>query len=107
MLAVRVFALVSMRRLRWLVFQLTTPCIAGLVSQQKNRFLNDGFDLDLTYITSRIIAMSWPGDGGEGAASTHPLACTCLGRAHHLTEVYTNPLIDFTSFKLVYRAVVA
>jgi hypothetical protein len=42
-------------------------CCAGLVSQHKKRFQKDDFDLDLSYITDRVIAMSWPGDGAEGA----------------------------------------
>eukprot|EP00892_Ulva_mutabilis_P004328 jgi/Ulvmu1/2267/UM013_0114.1 len=40
--------------------------IRRLVSRHKIRFQNEEFDLDLTYITDRIIAMSWPGDGAEG-----------------------------------------
>lgn len=33
------------------------------VSGKKNRFNTEGFDLDLTYITPRVIAMSLPGEG--------------------------------------------
>lgn len=36
------------------------------VSQDKNRFCFDGYDLDLSYITPRIIAMGLPSTGVEG-----------------------------------------
>jgi PTEN phosphatase family protein len=37
-----------------------------LVSQNKRRFVEDGFDLDLTYVTERVIAMSFPSTGKQG-----------------------------------------
>jgi len=37
-----------------------------LVSKERKRFKNNKYDLDLTYITDRIIAMAYPGEGIQG-----------------------------------------
>lgn len=36
-----------------------------IVSGPKNRFKQEGYNLDLTYITPRIVAMSFPASGVE------------------------------------------
>ncbi|CAD8202751.1 unnamed protein product [Paramecium octaurelia] len=36
------------------------------VSGKKKRLIQEGYNLDLTYVTKRIIAMSYPGEGIEG-----------------------------------------
>ena len=40
--------------------------IRAVVSKKKKRFEKDGFNLDLAYITPRIIAMGFPSQGMEG-----------------------------------------
>ena len=36
-----------------------------IVSGKRNRFQSDNFDLDVTYITPRILGMSFPASGLE------------------------------------------
>ena len=40
--------------------------ITGLVSGQNRRYQQGGYDLDLAYVTDRIIAMSYPFEGTHG-----------------------------------------
>eukprot|EP00756_Hemistasia_phaeocysticola_P003233 Hpha_TRINITY_DN12135_c0_g1::TRINITY_DN12135_c0_g1_i3::g.81751::m.81751/K01110/PTEN; phosphatidylinositol-3,4,5-trisphosphate 3-phosphatase and dual-specificity protein phosphatase PTEN len=39
--------------------------VRGMVSKKKIRFQQEGFDLDLTYINSQVIAMGFPATGAE------------------------------------------
>lgn len=36
------------------------PLFSGLVSKHNNKFIKEGFNLDLTYITTNVIGMSFP-----------------------------------------------
>jgi len=56
--------LVHMRKVNELKGTVTTK-LRTAVSQNKRRYLHHGFDLDLTYITDRVIAMSAPALGGH------------------------------------------
>jgi hypothetical protein len=42
-----------------------TDIVKRQVAKGRNRYIDDGFDLDLSYITERIIAMSFPSTGLE------------------------------------------
>lgn len=60
-----------------------TSGVRKLVSKKKRRFVEDGFDLDLSYITEQLIAMGYPCTGAE--------------------TVYRNPASKVAAFMAAYH----
>ncbi|XP_066239716.1 phosphatidylinositol 3,4,5-trisphosphate 3-phosphatase TPTE2-like [Saccopteryx leptura] len=63
----RALRLIILMRIFHLVYQKRhlEKLARRMVSENKQRYKKDGFDLDLTYVTERIIAMSFPSSGKE------------------------------------------
>ncbi|KAE9049743.1 hypothetical protein PR001_g3040 [Phytophthora rubi] len=48
-----------------------TNRLKHLVSKEKRRFSSDGFDLDLTYVTQKLVALGYPAEKIEGIYRNH------------------------------------
>ena len=62
--------------------------LRGAVSLNKTRFQQDGFDLDLTYITPRLLAMAFPSVGLEGYYRNDLEQVQRFFRAYHPAHHY-------------------
>jgi len=67
-----------------------TASLRKIVSKKKSRFNQDGFDLDLSYITDQLIAMGFPSDDLEGLyRNPYPEVYAFLESKHkHRYKVY-------------------
>ena len=59
------------------VRDMPTP-LARVVSKKKNRYTEDGFDLDLSFVTDRLIAMGFPSVGIEACYRNPASQVRCL-----------------------------
>lgn len=83
------------RRLRGSVVAKMQDITRQAVGGTKRRYTRDGFDLDLTYVTDRCIAMSTPGFGGH---KNYRNDIHIVARYLNLTH-YGARLLPFASFQ--------
>ncbi|EKX54230.1 hypothetical protein GUITHDRAFT_40352, partial [Guillardia theta CCMP2712] len=68
--------------------------LRSAVSQNRRRYTKHGFDLDLTYITNRIIAMSAPCFGGHTAYRNDIHIVSRFLSLHHYGSFFVFNLCD-------------
>lgn len=62
-------------------------CLKRLVSKKKKRYEDKNFDLDMTYVTKRVIAMGFPSIGCEAVYRNSLIDVTNLFRIKHNNNV--------------------
>lgn len=65
-----------------------------IVSGRKKRFTENGYNLDLTYVCNRIIAMSFPASGFE-STYRNSIADVFFSKLPFLKQIYLGrPIIE-------------
>ena len=85
--------LLHMRKVKKLQNTVATS-LRSAVSQNKRRYVHNGFDLDLTYITDRVIAMSAPALGEHSAYRNDIHVVSRLLSLRHYASFFVFNLCD-------------
>ncbi|PIK40906.1 putative phosphatidylinositol 3,4,5-trisphosphate 3-phosphatase TPTE2 [Apostichopus japonicus] len=93
-----------------------TKASRRMVSENKRRYRSDGFDLDLTYITDRVIASSFPSSGSQSfyrnsiadvsrflnsKHAGHYRVCNLCSEKHYDESFFNNRVPDFLSMTIM------